>query len=219
VVHFSNNGSSPRRARRRDTRRDEILRAAAGMFRDRGFADTGMRDIAEAANLSAANLYHYFKGKDEILYYCQDRAVDRMLEAIGRAQRERGPAPARLRGVLLSHIRTLLDEIEGATAHLQVEALSPVLRAQIVAKRDRYEHALRRLIADGVKRGELVASDPALTARAMLGALNSTVTWFDPTGAKSADGVGAAIVDYLIRGVAATPDARARRRQPARKIP
>lgn len=189
------------------------------MFRDRGFADTGMRDIAEAANLSAANLYHYFKGKDEILYYCQDRAVDRMLEAIGRAQRERGPAPARLRGVLLSHIRTLLDEIEGATAHLQVEALSPVRRAQIVAKRDRYEHALRRLIAEGVRRGELVAPDPALAARAMLGALNSTVTWFDPSGAKSADGVGAAIVDYLIRGVAATPDARARGRQPARKIP
>ena len=188
------------------------------MFRDRGFADTGMRDIAEAANLSAANLYHYFKGKDEILYYCQDRAVDRMLAAIGRAQRERGPAVARLRGVLLAHIRTLLDEIEGATAHLQVEALSPVLRAQIVAKRDRYEHALRRLIADGVKRGELTAPDPALAARAMLGALNSTVSWFDPAGAKSADDVGRTLVDYLLRGIAVDQPARRRSSQTARKL-
>src|SRR6187549_4135314 len=98
------------RQRRHDRQRQAILKAAAQLFRERGFADTGMRDIAAAANLSAANLYHYFKGKDEILYYCQDRAVDRMLEAIGRARRERGPATTRLRGVLLSHIRTLLDE-------------------------------------------------------------------------------------------------------------
>ena len=37
------------------------------MFRERGFAETGMRDIAGAADLSAANLYHYFAGKNEIL--------------------------------------------------------------------------------------------------------------------------------------------------------
>jgi AcrR family transcriptional regulator len=46
------------RARRRDRQRDAILRAAARLFRESGFADTGMRDIAAAADLSAANLYH-----------------------------------------------------------------------------------------------------------------------------------------------------------------
>ena len=65
--------------RRRDARRDEILRAAARIFRERGFEAAGMRDIALAADLSPANLYHYFKGKDELLFYCQDRALDRML--------------------------------------------------------------------------------------------------------------------------------------------
>jgi len=63
VVRESNGGSisatstvTPRRRRRHDARRDGILRAAARMFRDRGFAETGMRDIAGAADLSAANL-------------------------------------------------------------------------------------------------------------------------------------------------------------------
>ena len=70
------------------------------MFRERGFADTGMRDIAEAADLSAANLYHYFRGKDEILFYCQDRALDRMLAAVARRP-GRGTRPrARLHAVL-----------------------------------------------------------------------------------------------------------------------
>ena len=57
--------------RRYFTRRLEILRAAGREFRVRGFAETGMRDIAEAAALSPANLYNYFRGKHEILFFCQ----------------------------------------------------------------------------------------------------------------------------------------------------
>lgn len=171
------------------------------MFRDRGFADTGMRDIADAAGLSPANLYHYFKGKDEILFYCQDRALDRMLEGIGRARRRRGPVPDRLREVLVSHLRVLLDEIEGATAHLQTDSLSPLLRARIVRKRDAYEQALRGLIATGIARGECVAADPAVAARAMLGALNWTVTWFNHAGPMSSAEVGDQIAALLVRGV------------------
>ena len=46
-----------------------------------------MRDIALAADLSPANLYHYFKGKDELLFYCQDRALDRMLAGVAASRR------------------------------------------------------------------------------------------------------------------------------------
>jgi AcrR family transcriptional regulator len=194
--------SAPRRVRRRDARRDAILRAAARMFRQRGFAETGMRDIAEAADLSPANLYHYFRGKDEILFYCQDRALDSMLTAVHSARRSGISAAAQLHGVLTAHLRTMLDEVAGASAHLQVESISPALRDRIVRKRDRYERALRRIIEGGVKAGELVASDPAVIARAMLGALNWTVTWFRPDGPQRPDQVADTMARFLVRGVA-----------------
>jgi AcrR family transcriptional regulator len=205
VVRKSNGGlpdaRSPRRARRRDRQRDAILRAAARLFRERGFADTGMRDIAAAADLSAANLYHYFDGKNDLLFYCQDRALDRMLAAVAAARRDSRSAAERLRTVFTAHLRTLLDEIEGATAHLQVDSLPPALRDAIVAKRDRYERALRRIIAEGIASRELVDTDPALVARAMLGAMNWTVTWFRPEGPGSSAAVGDVISRYLVRGV------------------
>jgi len=53
--------------RRYLARRLEILRAAGREFRVRGFAETGMRDIAAAAALSPANLYNYFRGKHDIV--------------------------------------------------------------------------------------------------------------------------------------------------------
>lgn len=197
------------RTRRRDRQRDAILRAAARLFRERGFADTGMRDIAAAADLSAANLYHYFDGKNALLYYCQDRALDRMLASVASARRASRSAADRLRTVFIAHLQTLLDEIEGATAHLQIDSLPPSLRAAIVRKRDRYEQALRRIIVEGIAGGELVDMDPAIAARAMLGALNWTVTWFRPEGRDSATAVGDVIARFLVRGIAArTPATR-----------
>jgi AcrR family transcriptional regulator len=211
VVRKSNARSlegSPR-TRRRDRQRDAILRAAARLFRERGFADTGMRDIAAAADLSAANLYHYFDGKNALLYYCQDRALDRMLASVASARRASRSAADRLRTVFIAHLQTLLDEIEGATAHLQIDSLPPSLRAAIVRKRDRYEQALRRIIVEGIAGGELVDMDPAIAARAMLGALNWTVTWFRPEGRDSATAVGDVIARFLVRGIAArTPATR-----------
>jgi AcrR family transcriptional regulator len=193
--------TKPFRAARRDARRDGILHAAAALFRTNGFADTGMREIAAAAGLSPANLYHYFRGKDELLFYCQDRTLDRMLANITRVRNQRMPVPERLRMVLTDHLHVMLDEVEGATAHLQTDALSPAWRSRIVKKRDRYEHALRALIANGVARRECIAADPAMAARAMLGALNWTVTWFNPDGPQSADEVSRQMAEYLVRGV------------------
>lgn len=196
------NGDGSPRLRRRDRQRGAILRSAARLFRERGFADTGMRDIAAAADISAANVYHYFDGKDELLYYCQDSALDRMLESVAAARRADPSAAGRLRLILLAHVRTLLDEVEGANAHLHTESLPPKLRTALVRKRDRYEQALRRVIAEGVKAGELVDMDPAIVTRAMLGAMNWTVTWFNPGGASSADAVGDLIARFLVRGIA-----------------
>ncbi len=191
------------RARRRaEARRLEILRAAARIFRERGFAQTGMRDIAEAADLSSGNLYHYFKGKDEILYCCQDRSLDRLLKALDAARAAKSSLMLdRLHSLAIAHLHCLLDEFEGSAAHFEVDALPPTLRARIVAKRDRYERGVRGLVAEGIERGELAGHDPSLATRGFLGALNWTAHWFRQGGSQSSDEVADQIAAYAISGL------------------
>lgn len=180
-------------------KRRAILRAAAAAFREHGFAATGMREIAEQAELSPANLYYYFKSKDELLFFCQDQALDRLLAAVEEAAGER--AEERLLGVIRAHVRCVLDEVDGASAHVAVDALPLELRQKIASKRDRYERAVRRLVSQGVEAGEFRACDPTLVTRALRGALNWTVQWYRPGGRTSPARVADEYAEYLVRGL------------------
>jgi AcrR family transcriptional regulator len=207
-----------RAGRRYLARRLEILRAAGKQFRSSGFAETGMREIAAAADLSPANLYNYFRGKHEILFFCQDVSLDRMLAALEKARRLRACAAEKLRLVIVSHLRCVLDEVEGSAAHLLAGALPPRLQRSLVVKRDRYEGGVRQLIAAGTRTGEFVPCDPALAARAVLGALNWSVRWFHPDGALTASEIAEGFADYLIRGLLANPESLPRH-SPAGELP
>lgn len=166
-----------------------------------------MRDIAAAAALSPANLYNYFHGKHDILFFCQDNSLDRMMTALDKARRMRTSAAIKLRMVIVSHLRCVLDEVEGSAAHLLTTALPSRQQRYLVTKRDKYEEGVRNLIVAGMRSGEFAPCDPALAVRAILGGLNWSVQWFSPEGPLTAAEIAERFADYLIRGLLAKPDA------------
>ena len=186
ILNRRSNGASPRLRQRSEARRLEILRAAARVFRRYGIAAAGMREIADEAGLSPGNLYYYFDSKDELLVFCQERTLEHMLAAVDAAKAASRSSAEQLRAILRAHVHALLDEMEGATAHLELDSLPEALRA---------------LVVQGVARGEFAPCDAALVTRAMLGAVNWTARWFRPDGAQSAGEVADNISQYLVKGL------------------
>ena len=49
-----------------EERKQKIIDAAKALFSEKGYAGTGLREIAEQAGVSLGNIYNYFKNKEEI---------------------------------------------------------------------------------------------------------------------------------------------------------
>jgi AcrR family transcriptional regulator len=183
-------------------KRLEILRAAAAVFRRRGFDRAGMREIADGLGVTTGVLYYHFKDKDEILYFCQDYSLDRMLEEGARIRREKAAPGVRLRRLIEAQLTCMLDELQGSAAHVEFAGLPPPLLKKIVAKRDKYERLMRGVVSQGMRTGAFRKRDPKLVTLAMLGAINWTIKWYRPEGRQSAARISREFADYLIKGLA-----------------
>lgn len=191
----------PRRQQRSEARRLEILRAAARVFQRRGYAASGMREIAAEADLSPGNLYHYFSGKEEILFFCQQRSLDALLGELERVNDSPLSPARRLHELIRCHVRVLLDELEGSAAHLELGGLVDRQRRELVARREQYERGIRELIQRGIDDGEFTNVNAGIVTKAILGAINWPALWFRRDGGESPETIGATMADYLVRGL------------------
>ena len=191
---------SPRIRARRDRRRSEILHAALRAFRDRGYHATTLDDIAERLGVGKTALYHYFPDKESILLAChQESLAD--LDRILRGARRLGSATERLGYLIREHVRVMTDTLEGSPLAFEVPALSPGRQRPIIAARDRYERAMRRIIGEGIAGGEFREVDPKIAVFAILGAVNWIARWYRPEGALHAGELGRQFADHLVGGL------------------
>ena len=186
---------------RLQARRREILAAASVLFRSHGFHSTGMRDIAAAAEMTVGNLYYYFENKQDLLAFCQEDAVRRLLEIAEHIMQVRLDAASSLWNLIVGHIRCLNEGVPGSIAHLEVEELEAPARRRIVRLRDQYERILRSIVQRGCREGVFSETDAALAVHAILGAANGTVQWYRPRGRVPLTRIAHAFATQLVRGL------------------
>jgi len=157
-------------------RYDSILKAACAVIARRGFHQASIREIARAAGLSLAGLYHYVGSKDELLFLVLDRSLDRLLTEMDGALAEARTPELRL----LALIRTHLDFGFRHAAALKIinrdwELLAGARRDETAAKRQSYLTrglaVLRELDPHGRSGDELLSATNLL-----LGMLNGIAT-------------------------------------------
>lgn len=190
-----------RRERKAVERRLAILRAAAGVFRDRGYGSASMDEIAERLDMAKGNLYYYFSNKHELLFFCQDASLDALVAGVDAIAAADAQPDEKLRRAIVAHVVCVLDELEGASAHTEVHSLPEDLRARIIAKRDVYEARVRGLVESGIAAGALAPVDAKLATLALLGALNASTRWYRPGGQLSPEAIGEQFAALFLDGL------------------
>ena len=182
--------------------REDILEAAAQVFRQKGFHGASMNDIANAVNLQKASLYHHVSSKQEILLEILDRALQLLLERISGITTQNIPADKKLRLMIREYMQILAENVDLATVLLfEHRALERRQHARHVPNRDQFETLWRDVLAEGVASKLFQCEDIALTTRALLGLLNWTITWYHPDGEKTIERIADDYSSLLLNGL------------------
>lgn len=211
----------PRRARGRPrktaderddgNRRQDLLRAAARLFRTQGFAATSTRDIATAAGMRSGSPFYHFDNKEALLAAVMQEgmvsAAARQAEAMQRATAplKRGQtltAREALRVLVRSHFEVLLGPDSDFIPVMLYEwrSLSEVQRQAVNELRREYEAVWVPVLQALHERGEL-QGDPSLARLMMFGALNWAVQWFEPGRRSSLDDLTEAALRLFLKEI------------------
>ncbi|MBK9926781.1 MAG: TetR family transcriptional regulator [Anaerolineales bacterium] len=182
--------------------RQDILEAAAQIFREKGFHGASMNDIAEAVNLQKASLYHHVASKQEILLDILDQALQLLLDRISSIATQNTPADKKLRLMVREYMQILAENVDLATVLLfEHRALERRQHARHVPTRDQFESLWRDVLTEGVKAKLFLCEDIPLTARALLGLMNWTITWYRPDGEKTIEQIADDYSNLLLNGL------------------
>jgi len=182
--------------------REDILEAAAQVFRHKGFHGASMQDIAKAVNLQKPSLYHHVSSKQEILLELLDRALELLLERISPIAEQSILADERLRLMIREYLQILAENTDlSAVLLFEHRSLESKQHARHVPNRDKFEALWRNVLADGVRSKRFVCEDISLTTRAILGILNWTITWYRPSGDLTIQQIGDQYSNLLLNGL------------------
>lgn len=182
--------------------RDDILEAAAQVFRQKGFHGASMANIAEAVNLQKASLYHHVSSKQEILFELLDRALELLLERISPIASMDLPADERLGRMIREYLQILAENTDlSAVLLFEHRSLEGRQHARHVPNRDKFENLWRDVLRDGVRTRQFLCDDIPLTTRAILGILNWTITWYRPNGSLTVEQIADNYSNLLLNGL------------------
>lgn len=182
--------------------REDILDAAAQVFRIKGYHGASMADIAEAVKLQKASLYHHVSSKQEILLALLDRGLDLLTERISSITTQSIPADEKLRQMIRSYLLALAENPDLSSVLLfEHRSLDRKSHTRHVPHRDRFEGLWRDVISEGVKSKIFDCPDVGIAVRALMGVQNWTLTWYRPDGAKSIEQIADQYADLFFHGL------------------
>ncbi len=186
-------------------RRDGILRAAAEIFRLRGYNGATIEDIAAELFLTKAGVYHYFASKQEILEGLCDRAMTAAEASVERALRAESEPLPRVRRMLEEYTTAVMQEPAFTVLMRHLDEVGEASLADLQRRRKSIEAKLRRTVDEGVRSGVFETADTRVSVFGMLGAINWMYAWFEPDGRLPPEKVRDILVALVLNGILARP--------------
>lgn len=183
--------------------KNRIVKAAVKLFKERGFHQVTVRNIAEEAKVSNGGFYHHFKTKDELLFYINEFIMDYVIKCAEEVIEMPQTPVEKMFGIISSFVRAFyVYNLEIVVMYQESHYLAPEYYEKMRVKRDRYSKIVIEVIEEGVRLNEFRNVEPIRMIGFMIfGIVNWTYTWYDPTGELTIEEISERYVDFIFNAL------------------
>jgi AcrR family transcriptional regulator len=187
---------------RRGARQDQLFEVTTRLFKEKGYHNTSMQDLAEALGLQKASLYYYIESKQDLLRRLLERASVILGGQIDEIYASDLSPTEKLGQVLANHAVAIMDHLNLVAVYLhEYRTLPPQQLTQVLAARQHYEQVLMQIIQDGIDQGDFRPVHVKMAVFGFLGMLNWTHQWFSPGGELLSQQVADILTDLALHGL------------------
>jgi AcrR family transcriptional regulator len=189
------------RARDPERKRFAVILTAARAFRERGYHNTSIDDVARLLNVTKPTIYHYVENKEQLLFECFRAGLTRIMEAFEDLKDSDVSARQRLSVVMTRYAEAMTSEFGWCMVQAENQDLSSSMSKKVRALKSEIDHGIRRLIKQGAVDGSIRKCDEKITAFAVAGAMNWIAYWYRSDDSLTAREIANRFIDLFVLGL------------------
>ncbi|MCA4900442.1 MAG: TetR/AcrR family transcriptional regulator [Bacteroidota bacterium] len=185
------------------SRKEQVIRSAAQLFREKGYAASSMRDLAQKLGIEAASLYSHIKSKEEILQsLCFDMATE-FRKSLQEVESKKVSASEKLKLGIIGHIQVMAKDLVASAVFMNEHRhLSQPYLRDFLLLRINYINRFKDIIEEGINKGEFKENiDKKLAVMTLFSSLNWMPMWYDPHSNIIPADIGQQLADMLVTGL------------------
>lgn len=172
------------------------------MFREKGFAATSMRDLAETVGIEAASLYNHIRSKNEMLESICYEVANRFSTHMDEIEAGNQKIISKIETLLRFHIRQMVDHFEEVVvSDREWKHLAEPFLSNFHNLRRTYRKRFAAIIEEGIKKNEIKKIDAPTAVLIMLHAVNGIESWHRSRAKISAQELEDNMVMIMIDGL------------------
>lgn len=164
--------------RRKASKKDLILQKAALMFREKGFAATSMRDLAETVGIEAASLYNHIQSKSEILQDITFRMANECNDHLDSLDDNGMSSTEKIESLIRFHVQMMINRFEDYYVMVNewIHLSDPYLTNFSVQRRS-YVQKMENIIQQGINNKEMKPVIPYVAVLTILSSVRGLEFW------------------------------------------
>lgn len=164
--------------RKKASKKELILLKAAAMFREKGFAATSMRDLAETVGIEAASLYNHIRSKNEMLESICFDVANRFNSNLDNLEAASEKSITKVETLLRFHIQQMIGNYEEVyVSDREWRHLDEPYLSNFQNQRRIYRKRFAAIIEDGINKKEIKKIDAPTAVLILLHAVSGIESW------------------------------------------